>query len=381
MITLKIALVHKQYIYQGGTERDFVDLSYFLANNGHEVHIYTSFIDEKLCDSKINYHKVAGWGKHFGIDKFIFAKSSFKEIKKNKFDIIQTFSRLGYGDVIRIGGGCHDIYLKHLIDNIENDLYKYFKKFKHKISISDNFTRFYEKKDFANNYSKIIAISKQIKKEIKSEYDVSEEDIEINYNGVDIDKFNPKNRNIYREEIMKKFNLKNSNLNLLFLGSGFKRKGLDYVFESIKDLKSINLLVVGKGNISKYKTKAEKMGISSKVIFVGPVEKVEKYYAGSDAFIFPTIYEPFGKVITEAMASGLPVITTEIAGASELIDNQKDGFVIDKPEDVNTIQHYISLLYNESYRNEVSKAARRKAEKYSLENYFQNYLDIYKCIL
>lgn len=378
---MKIALIHKKYIYQGGTERDFVDLSYFLAKKGHEVHVYTSLIDKEIIDQKINYHNVAGWGKHFGIDKFIFAKSSFKEVKKNKFDIIQTFSRLGYGDVIRIGGGCHDIYLKYLINNIENDLYKYFKKLKHKLSISDNLTRYYEKKDFETNYKKIIAISKRIKNELKNKYNLSDKDIEINYNGVDIGKFNPENKKLYREEIRRKYNLNDNNLNLLFLGSGFKRKGLDYVFESIKGLEHINLLVVGKGNIEKYKSKAEKLNLSSKVIFAGPVNEVEKYYAASDVFIFPTVYEPFGKVITEAMASGLPVITTKIAGAAELIENKKDGFVIDNPNDINIIHKYINLLHDKNYRNKISKAARKKAEKYSLENYFENFLDIYKDII
>lgn len=378
---MKIALVHKKYIYQGGTERDFVDLSYFLAKKGHQVHVYTSLIDEKLIAPKIKYHEVAGWGKHLGIDKFIFANSSFKEIKKNKFDIIQTFSRLGYGDVIRIGGGCHDIYLKHLINNIDNNLYKNFKKFKHKFSINDNLTRYYEKKDFKTNYSKIIAISKRIKNELKNKYNISEKKIEVNYNGVDINKFNPKNKKNYRHEIIKKHNLNNNKLNLLFLGSGFKRKGLDYIFESIKELDNINLLIVGKGDISKYRLKAKKLNIYSKVVFVGPVDDVEKYYAASDLFIFPTIYEPFGKVITEAMASGLPVITTKIAGAAELIENYKDGFVINNPNDISSMREYINLMRDKNYKEKISKAARKKAEKYSLKKYLNKFLDIYEDIV
>lgn len=375
---MKIALIHKKYTTHGGTERYMVGLSKFLVKKGYDVHVITGSIDESSKIEKINYHLISAWGKHLGIDKYIFAQSAKREVKKHNFDIIQSFSRFGFGDVIRIGGGCHQVFLDKYFASLENPLYKFKKKLEYKISFQDFFTRYYEAKDFKKgNYKKIVAVSQMVKDEIIKIYDVPENDIIVNHNGVDIDKFSPDNKHKFSQAIRKKHNLSKTDYVLLFLGTGFKRKGLKYVLEALKNIGNAKLMIVGKGDIDKFKSKAEELSVLDRCRFVGPVREVEKYYAAADVFVFPSIYDPCANVTLEAMASGLPVITTEDNGASGVIENGKNGFILNRPDNIEKMTKHIRRLEKNDLRKSFSENASDKMKTHSKEDNYQKLLDLY----
>ncbi|AZO93929.1 glycosyltransferase family 4 protein [Halocella sp. SP3-1] len=375
---MKIALVHKKYTTHGGTERYMVGLSHFLAKEGHEVHVFTGFWDEKVVHEDIKFHKVSFWGKHLGVSKYIFAKNAYKKVYKYDFDIVQTFSRVGFGDIIRIGGGCHENYVKKLLASIDNPLYRLKKKLQYQISIDDYLTRYYEVKDFkAENYKKIVAVSQMVKDEIINRYQVPPEDIFVNHNGVDIEKFHLRNREKYRKIIRSKHGLNENEFVLLFLGTGFQRKGLRYILKAMAQIDNAKLLVVGKGKIDRFKKLAKNLGILSRVIFVGPSSEVEAYYAAGDVFVLPSIYDPCANVSLEAMASGLPLITSKSNGASGIIDHGKNGFVLNSADNVEQMIEYINVLKDSSLCVQMSKVAREKMLNYTKKNNHDKMLSIY----
>jgi len=121
---------------------------------------------------------------------------------------------------------------------------------------------------------------------------------------------------------------------VLFVGSGFFRKGLDIVLKAMAFLDNeVELLVAGRGSIPKYRRLAKQLGISDRVHLLGPVEDPAPLYSAADCFCLPAIYEPFGSACLEALAAGLPVVTTRVTGASELIRHGVTGLVLeDNPE-------------------------------------------------
>lgn len=110
---------------------------------------------------------------------------------------------------------------------------------------------------------------------------------------------------------------------------------------------------------------AKNLGIDNKVVFRGAEKNMKELYSISDVFVLPTIYDPFSNATLEAMASGLPVVTTSCNGASELIENGVQGFVIDNPFDAALLAEKISAALEQS--GHMGKQARCKAEDYPIE--------------
>ena len=98
------------------------------------------------------------------------------------------------------------------------------------------------------------------------------------------------------------------------------------------------------------------------------VPDVGKIYAACDIFVLPTFYEPFGLVILESMACGLPAVTSKLAGAAELIDDGKDGIHLKDPKNFQVLAEELNyLMLNDSVRKKMGKNAREKAEKHTWE--------------
>jgi len=232
---------------------------------------------------------------------------------------------------------------------------------------------------------KIITISEKVKKDILINYPfVDENIIDVVYSGVDLDKFHPKNKKKYFEQIRKRHNIPLNNKVILFVGNPFILKGLECAIKSISKInkKNINLLVCGRDDITPYQNLIKKNNLDKKVIFAGFRSDIEKYFAASDIFVFPTKYDAFGLVALEAMASGLPVISSIEAGVTEIIDNGNDGFILNDPCDYDKMSEKIKLLikYKSLYKK-ISRNARKKSEKFSWELTAKKMLSTFKNVI
>jgi UDP-glucose:(heptosyl)LPS alpha-1,3-glucosyltransferase len=379
---MKIALVHRKYTITGGMERYLVRFSYFLVEEGYDVHVFAASWDKEV-DDRITFHQVKCPGKVLGIEQYTFAKNAHKAIAKQNFDIVQTFSRLGFGDIIRTGAGCHGIYKERMLEEIKNPLKRVLKKITSKLSIKDYLTGYLEAQDFKpGNYKKIMAVSTMVKNEIINKYHVYANDIIVNHNGVDIKLFCPDKREKFRQPIRGKYGLNDDDLVLLFVGSEFERKGLKYVIRVLPELReNVKLMVIGKGKINKYKTLARKYGVQDRVIFIGFTTDANIYYSAGDVFVLPSLYDPCANVSLEAMASGLPIITTITNGASGIVIHGKNGFILDKPGDTKSLISYINELVNEAKRRDMSEAARDSMLEYTEKSNYERTITIYRRLL
>ncbi len=369
---MKIAIIRKKYTPFGG-ETYLRELINKLIELGWEVHIFCRKWNGQY-EQNIKVHKVFTIPFSSFLREISFSIFSSLTVKKsNDFQIIQTHEKTFFQNIIRAGDGVHKEWLKQRMKRV--NLFK-------KLSIIFNpFHQWYLLAEYLiykkHRYKKIIAISELVKKNLIEHYSVNPEDIVVIYNGIDTEKFK-KNEN-YRKEIRQKYNIKDSDFVALFVGSGFERKGVKYFIQALESVPyPVCGLIVGKGNPKKYK----KFIRNQRIIFCGPQKEVEKYYSASDIFVFPTIYEPFGLVVLEAMACGLPVITTSLAGASEIIEHMDDGFIVKSPEMADEMANYIRLLIedNKMY-NRISTKAIQKAYFYDIKKNLQQMLDLYEKIM
>jgi len=180
---------------------------------------------------------------------------------------------------------------------------------------------------------------------------------------------------------LKKLGISESSILILFVGSGFERKGLNFLLQSSEyfEKKDWRLLIMGKGNFKNFLKYLPKNKIDQ-IIIEEPQPKIEQYYAAADLFILPSIYEPFGNANLEALATGLPVITTKFCGAANIIQSNINGLVIKNPYDPKEIAEKINFLFDPSIRDIMGKNARELAEQFTPERNNQEMLKIYEKI-
>ena len=238
---------------------------------------------------------------------------------------------------------------------------------------------------FGHNSRKArIVVSQSMKREFIRHYGDAAESIIVIPNGVDLKMFSPANRPIYRERLRRKYDISPSEVVLMFAGGDWERKGVLYLIGALALLPrlDVRLLIIGSGDEEFYGHLAELKQVRERIIFIPHSSNPSEYYAASDVFVLPTIYEPFGLVIVEAMASALPVITSRVAGAADVIVDGVNGLLLREPSDVNDLAARIELLLsNAELRKTMGEYARKTAEDLSWNQVAEKTIDVYLGIL
>jgi len=232
--------------------------------------------------------------------------------------------------------------------------------------------RFLEGKIFRNDNRRLFVTNSQLVKDQIIEYfHVPEERIKVIYNGVDSNVFNPGVK-AYRDEMRREHRIDDKDLVVLFVSNNWERKGLATIIEAISRTgnEQIRLLAVGRGNARRYSSLAGKNKINAgQIIFTGRTGDVEKFYGMADIFVLPSRYEPFANVCLEAMACGLPVITTKTNGASELIRGGENGFLLEAWDDSAGLSEIIKKLSVKHMREGIGHKAADTVKSYTWEKH------------
>src|SRR3989339_2063792 len=224
---MKIALIVFQFIKEkGGVESYVFNLSRQLLNHGYEVHIFAHRFGQDE-DRRLIFHHVSAITLWSPLKYWTFAVNAPKIIKKTgiKFDLIHGVTQTLSQDIYRVGGGCHWDYMMHTYPLMQSTTGKIIMCLNPRHLSILLLERIIFKR---NRYKQITCISEQCKKEIMHHYKLSSNDIEVIYNGVDIHSFTPQDRQRCRDAIRSKYAVKEDEVLLLFVGSGFKRKGLKH---------------------------------------------------------------------------------------------------------------------------------------------------------
>src|SRR6266436_7087658 len=313
---LTIAFVRRGYSQTGGAEAYLKRLARGVFDAGHDLQLITT----------------SDWPQTewpFGILDCLHSQSAIAfadELKQMRSripcDVLMSLERVWDCHVYRAGDGVHRAWLNRR-RKFEVPLQRFIRGLnrKHRDILQ------LEEALFANRGAgRAIVNSHMVKSEIVDLYHYPAEKIDIVQNGVPLEKFrfDPEVREKSRTELK----LEPDQIALLFAGSGWERKGLLFAIEAMQLCKNrkMRLLVAGRGNKRSYKSK--------RVQFLGEVSDLVRLYAAADIFILPTIYDPFSNACLEALACGLPVITTRANGFSEIIEDGVHGSIVDHAGDL-----------------------------------------------
>lgn len=362
---MKIAFVARRYDRLGGTEADLYHLTERLATFGHEVTVFCQEV-RALPAAGVGVKRVPPLGVGRLAKLWGLAWLAPELAYRTRPDLVVSFARSLKQDIVRCGGGTHRVFLEKMrsTDSPAKGLFR-------TLSPYHNSLLAIEKWQLQRGCLKVLAISGVVKEEIVRVYGVPANKIEVVYDGIDTERFHPMRRQAFRERVRSEFGIPEHALLILFLGNGFKRKNLDTLLRAVELLREPNvhcLLVGGDGQMSRYKRRVEELGLGSRVVFAGVRKEAERFYAAADLFVLPSLQEPFGNVFLEAMASGLPVISTAVAGASELLTDELKRFVLADPLDAARLAHLVTELFDPEVREKVGSRARAIAEAYTIDN-------------
>lgn len=277
-------------------------------------------------------------------------------VRQRRWDLVQSHERTLGQHVYRAGEGCHRAYLRATGHTGGRGLY-------HRLVLA------LERRLFATTPA-VVAIAHRGYREIRELYRVDPGRLAVIYNGVDLDRFHPRLRERERGRARAEAGIPGEAWTLLFVGSGFERKGLGTAIEALalsEDRRAV-LVVIGRGHAAPYQALARRLGVADRIVWLGVRSDVERWYAAADVCVLPSRYEPFGNVHLEALASGVPVVASTEAGGSELIRPGVNGAVVD-PRNPRAVAAAVAELREREPRGgpQWCEAARASAEPFTYE--------------
>jgi UDP-glucose:(heptosyl)LPS alpha-1,3-glucosyltransferase len=375
---MKIGLGFPQYNRKGGIERIFAELGAQFQARGHAVHFYAhSWID--VNGDRASFHRVPilPWPSYTRPVTYALATRQLQA--RGAVDILQLASGCGARQDIVCAQSCHRAWVVQSRAALRPGSKRWWLK---TLNPRHYLVCALERMQYTcGHYTQVIAVSEQVKQDIMRFYHVPESDIVVVPNGVNLDEFQPGLMVQQRLPVRTRLGLVPDDKMLLFVANEFPRKGLDTLLEALALLRDpqIKLVIVGRGDARPYQPVLARLGLAAQIVFHPGTAAIAPYYAASDLFVFPTLYEPFGLVIIEALACGLPVITSACAGAAPAVNNA-NGRLLAEPQDAQALAQHIQTLLARPV-TEYHAAARQAAARYGWEQIAGEYLAVYERVL
>jgi UDP-glucose:(heptosyl)LPS alpha-1,3-glucosyltransferase len=367
---LKIAFIVHDYNRAGGHSRYVAELASRFARD-HEVHVFASRIEHR-GETNLRFHTVPAWRANALTTVLTFALGATLQPGRG-FDVIHSQGFCGFrGNVItghicnrawhlalrKFEGGVtfREFCFNTIASGLEHTLYRFARK------------------------SAVIAISQRVARDLLRFYHCPAS-MHVIYHGVDLDLFSPHSRQRWRSEARAEYGLAEDEMTFLYVGD--LRKGAARVIRALSQLKHGRLLLVSRSPVGPYERIARDIGLQpGRAVFLGPSGCVERVYAAADALVLPTPYDAFAMVVSEAMACGLPVIVSREAGASELIEDGRNGLLLKDVTSVDELDGRMrSLTEDRGWAEELGRTARTRVEPLSWDAVAERTMQVYQQVL
>lgn len=223
----------------------------------------------------------------------------------------------------------------------------------------------------------VVALSRAEAEDLARTYGRVRARLEVIPNGVDLERFRPPSPT-ERAAARTRLGLGEEERVALFIGHEFDRKGLSFAIRGLRHAEGVLLLIVGGSDdiIAAANAEAKSVGVGQRVLFLGPRYNLRPYFAASDLFVLPSAYEANALVVLEALASGLPVVTTRVGFAPEVVVDGVNGFLVERdPLEVGERMQQLADLPDEELA-EYRSHARSSVEPYSWRAVARRYLDL-----
>lgn len=347
----KIAIACRVLSGHGGTTTTILEHTRRLTRRGIEVHLYGEKFDDARCrDAGGIPHRIFRLPLWSTAKRFAFA-TFFNWLTRNeKFDLVH-----GHGDILS-----QDILSLH------NCVHAAHEFIHDRPAPKRGVARIHEKILTSQGFKMLIANSNLMKEDLMNRFHIPPEKIAVIYPGYDPEKFRLQDRGKIRPSMRQEWGVPSDALVVGLVTSGdYKKRGVDLFIETLAllsdDVKNkLQGWIIGhEREAVPYKKMAREAGLGSQIRFFAPAADIQNYYHAMDIFFYPARFEEFGQSVQEAMAVGLPVLTSHRVGAAELFSAVQSSFVIDTPEAPLFAQRLSDLIEHEDLRQKWADFGRQ----------------------
>ncbi|AMV28489.1 Lipopolysaccharide core biosynthesis protein RfaG [Gemmata sp. SH-PL17] len=379
---MDIALCYESVLpARGGAETYLGDLARRLARDGHAVHLYAARWDANALPPATHFHRIdVPSGPRF-LRPWRFGAACEEALKHNQHDVSIGFDKTWGQDVLYPQGGLHAASAAHNLLKFPNALSRGIAALgKWLDPAAWSFARLERKQYLGPNQPLVIVNSFMVQRHFEQFYGVPPESVRVVRSAIDPMRFAAEDRLKRRHEERGRWMVFPEETVGLFVAMNYRLKGLSPLLKALALVprdKPFRLAVVGNPKFKRYQREAEKLGVADRVVFLGHRDDPKNCYFAADFLVHPTFYDPCSLVALEALACGLPVITSRYNGASELLTPPSDGAVINDPHNAKDLAAAMHRFTDHSYRAEASSAARQTGTKWTFEHHYQALLNVF----
>lgn len=367
---LRIALIVHEYNRHHGHSRYVAELA-ARYKAAHDVHIFSTTFEEPN-PAGLTYHHVPSWRLNVvtTIPTF-FLNAAFRV--RGRFDIVHAQG---------FCGPRQNVVTAHMVNGAwfaAIDRYRVPQSWRKRVfrALVTIAERYVYRPTTAHRF---IAVSEHVRRDLKRYHGLGDDQVRVIHHGTDLHRFHPRNRERWRAPLRAHLGLKADDVAALYVGE-WQKGGTGFI-GAVALAPGVKPIIVTRTPEAVVRAEARAAGVEDRILLLPPTKEIESYYAAADLFVFPSFYDPFGLVLTEAMASGLPVISSLEAGAAELIVAGESGLLTSDPWDAPAIAAHIrALAADGDLRTRMGDAARAVVERRTWDDVAAETMAVYREVI
>jgi UDP-glucose:(heptosyl)LPS alpha-1,3-glucosyltransferase len=380
---MNIALVCERIDpWRGGAETSTLQFARHLAARGCRVTLVTTSYTQLPPPLALHTIRVAPLLR--ARRALVFAERADAFVRDNRFDVVHAISPLPSADVYEPRGGALPEVVRR---NVAIRRTPWHRQLKHAAMLASPKTHVQRTLERAlvrrTRPPVIIAVSRYVADQFREHYGLDAPTVRVVFNGVDPDTAPPPQRAADESEIRRQYELGRYERLILTVAHNFRLKGVARLIEAVAALatpqrQSMRFVIVGRDNPTPFVRLARRLGVADRLLWAGATERVTAFYHAADVLVHPTYYDPCSRVVLEALSAGVPVITTRLNGAAEVMTDEREGFILDTPDDVPALADRLTRLLDDAFREQCAAAARETGRSVGMDRHAGALVAIYR---
>jgi UDP-glucose:(heptosyl)LPS alpha-1,3-glucosyltransferase len=366
---------------RGGCEHYISDLARRLARDGHAVHLFASEWDPSSLPAATIVHRIPKPAGPRTVRPWRFAESCLDALRRHPVDVSIGFDKTWGQDVLYPQGGVFSASRAHNLLKHPAGVVRAAARLVRALDpAAHSFARLERRQYRTAPRPLVLAISEMTRQHFRDYLGLAESEVRVLHAAIDPGRFAADDRPARRDRQRREWGIGPDEPVGLFVGMNYRLKGLAQLLRALalSTERAPRLVVIGSEKYGRYKAVARRLGVDDRVHFLGFRADPRDAYFAADFLVHPTFYDPCSLVALEALACGLPVVTSRHNGAAELLNPPHDGRVVDDPHDARALADAISDMADPGRLPARKAAAAAAGRRWTFEDHYRRLVGIFE---